>query len=89
MLGNDPKNHIEDNCFHNVHFGKYIVRYTVGKHDFRLYISDDIHVPPKMNILNMVIPILKHLCACLPFKSLFRLELECPKPHKMARHPTK
>ena len=38
-------------------------------------ISDDI--PPQMKILNMVIPILMHLCS-----------LRC-KPHKAARHPRK
>ena len=46
MLGIEPKKHLEENCFQNVHLGKYIVGYTVGKHDFRLYVSDDIHVPP-------------------------------------------
>ena len=38
-------------------------------------ISDD--KPPQMKILNMVIPILMHLC------------MERCKPHKAARHPTK
>ena len=50
-------------------------------------ISNDI--PPQMNILNMVIPILVYLYACLQLKSFFRLKLECCKLHKAACHPTK
>ena len=41
------------------------------------HISDDI--PPQMEILNVVIPILVQ----------FRLKLECCKPLKAAHHPTK
>ena len=38
------------------------------------------HILPKINILNMIIPILMHFCACLPSKSLF---VAC-NPHKAA-----
>ena len=54
-------------------------------------ISDRIsdNIPPQINILNKVIPILMHLCACLVLKFLFRLKLECCKQHKGACHPKK
>ena len=41
-------------------------------------------IPPKINILNMVIPILIHFCACLPLKpssQFLALQATC--------HPTK
>ena len=38
-------------------------------------ISDIYDTPPHMNILNMVIPILMHICACLPLESGFCLKL--------------
>ena len=58
-----------DNCIQNVHLGRYTVGDMVGnfvlrrrvsgavKRNFRP-ITDDI--PPQMNILNIVIPILMH-----------------------------
>ena len=50
-------------------------------------ISDN--MPPQMNILNMVIPILMHFCACLPLKSSLHIKLECCKLHKTACHQRK
>ena len=43
----------------------------------------------QMNTLNMVIPSLMHFCAYLPLKSLFRLKLECCRPHKAGSHQIK
>ena len=55
----------EDSCIQNFLLGRYIVGYTVENLVLRRRvnviserISDDI--PPKMKILNMVIPILIH-----------------------------
>ena len=62
--------------------------YIIGTHeqsDFQPYYDD---IPPQMNILNMVIPILIHFYACLLLKSLFRLKLEHCKRQKSACHPT-
>ena len=65
-------NYFGDNCIQNVHLGRYIVGYIVGnfvlrrrvsgavKRNFRPYIYPDDDIPPQMNILNMVIPILMH-----------------------------
>ena len=50
-------------------------------------ISND--TPPQMYIMNMLIPIRMHFCACLLIKSLFHLKLEHGKPHKAACHPMK
>ena len=44
------------------------------------HISDDL--PPKMKVLNMVIPILMQFCS-------FGLKLEHFKPHNAACHPMK
>ena len=51
------------------------------------FISDNI--PPPMKILNMVILIVMHLCACLQLKSLFPLKLEHCKQHQATCHPMK
>ena len=48
-------------------------------------ISDD--VSPQINILNMVIPILKHFCACLHFKSFFVVS-NWRVPSHMKQHVT-
>ena len=56
-------------------------------------ISDNISegIPPQRNILNMVIPILMHFCACLAVKSCFVLIGNIAshiKPHVIQRNVT-
>ena len=83
-----------DNCIQNFHLGRYIVGYTVGnlvlrrrasgavKRDFRRIFNN---IPPQMKILNMVIPILMHICSSDSNRSAeSRI-----KAHKAARHPRK
>ena len=70
-----------DNCIHNFHLGRYIVRNLVlrrcaseaVKRDFRTYVRR--YTSPNKKL---VIPILMHFCS-----------LKCCKSHKAARHPTK
>ena len=38
-------------------------------------------IPPQMNILNVLFPVLMHFYTCLPLKTLFGLEFDS--------HPTK
>ena len=61
--------YLGDNCIQNFHLGRYIVGYTVGNLVLRRRVSGAVNViserifddlPPKMKILNMVIPILMH-----------------------------
>ena len=47
------------------------------------------NMPPQINILNIVIPILMHSCTCLLLKSLFHLKSEHSKLHKAVCHPRK
>ena len=46
-------------------------------------------IAPQMNIMNMVIPILMHFCACLPLKFLFCCSgASCIKPHVIQQNVT-
>ena len=56
---------LRDNCIQNFHFGRYIVRYTVGNLVLRQRVSGAVkriseRISNDIPILNMVIPILMH-----------------------------
>ena len=77
--------YLGDNCIQNFNLGRYIVGYTVASLVLGVIfegISDD--MPPKMKILNMVIPIIMHFCSFLSNWSIVsRL-----KPHHIQRNVT-
>ena len=61
-------NNLGDNCIQNFHLGRYIVGYTVGytfgNHFLRRRVSGAVKLNHyEHKILNMVIPILMHLCS--------------------------
>ena len=91
MLKRHKNIKLGDNCVQNFQLGRYIVGYTVGnlvlrrrasgdvKRDFRTYIRR--YTSPNENFEYSY----PHSNALLQF----RPELECWKPHKAARHPTR
>ena len=67
-----------------ISFRRYIIDYMVGNlvlqrpMSFAMKLNflfpDDI--PPQMNILNMVIPILMHFCLCLPYQIFISFQIK-------------
>ena len=71
------RNDLRDNCIRNVHLGRYTVRNLVLwrnasgaiKHDFRPYINQ---YTTTKEILNLVMPVLLHLCSFVSICSVAR-----------------